>query len=224
MNETALEQVLVPRTGDPPVICSKAPGFEAHTTASGCSLVNSCGRWLVFFSRPADFTTVFTSEFIVAAKRHLEFRELDRELLALSVDSVPAHMAWAHATRHCFGAAIPFPIVEDPSLAIAAAYGMIQPEAIDAATMRVTFIIDPDSIVRAVVWRPMTTGRSVDELLRLVKALQTSDTERAWTPEGWRPGDDLIEPAPLTVDNHSLPAEYDKSPDWYYRIRRETIQ
>jgi len=224
MNETALEQVPAPRAGDPPVICSKAPGFEAHTTASGCSLDNSCGRWLVFFSRPADFTLVSTSEFIASAKRYPEFRELDCKLWALSVDGVSAHIAWAHATRHCFRVAIPFPIVEDPSLAIAAACGMIHPEASDAATVCATVIIDPDGIVRAVVLYPVTTGGSVDELLRLVKALQTSDTEHVLTPDGWRPGDALIEPASLTVDNHSLPAEEDKSPDWYHRIRKETIQ
>ena len=206
----------------PPLIGSRAPGFSARTTMGERTLENYRGRWLVFFSHPADFTPVCTSEFITFSKRFAEFQKLDCDLLALSVDSLSSHIAWVHSIKTQFGVVVPFPIVEDPSMEVAAAYGMIHADAGDAATVRATFVIDPASVIRAIVWYPMTVGRSVNEILRLVQALQTSDTEHAWTPEGWSPGGNLLEPAPLAFD---ATAEYatgaDDAPDWYYRLRKE---
>lgn len=204
----------------PPVIGCKAPGFTARTTMGERTLSGYQGRWLLFFSHPADFTPVCTSEFVALSKLSAEFQKLDCDLLALSVDSLSSHIAWVHAIEQRFGVTIPFPIVEDPSMVIAAAYGMIHPEASDAATVRASFVIDPEGVVRAIVWYPMTIGRSAHELLRLVRALQISDAEQAWTPEGWEPGGDLIEPAPATIAAARTHEPTDDAPDWYYRLRR----
>lgn len=173
------------------------------------------GKWLLFFSHPADFTPVCTSEFVAFAKSIDRFSALHCELLALSVDSLFSHMAWIRSIHEQFGIKIPFPIIEDPSMAIASAYGMIAPHAPDAAMVRAVFVIDPEGIIRAISWYPMTTGRSVSELLRLIEALQTSDAHDVSTPEGWHPGDAVILPPPLTADEAYQRHEH--GTDWYYR-------
>lgn len=221
MTETALDRppspVMSPR---PLLIDAPAPCFTARTTMGDRALDDYRGRWLVFFSHPADFTPVCTSEFVSFAKLYPDFQKLNCDLLALSVDSLFSHIAWVRSIKERFGVSIPFAITEDPSMVIAAAYGMIHPDAGDASTVRATFVIDPDGVIRAMVWYPISTGRSVTEILRLVQALQTSDQESAWTPEGWHPGEDLIEPAPLTLDaTADLPVGAD-APDWYYRLRK----
>jgi peroxiredoxin (alkyl hydroperoxide reductase subunit C) len=173
------------------------------------------GRWLVFFSHPADFTPVCTSEFIAFSRAAARFEELGCALLALSVDSLFSHFAWIRSIHQQFGVAVPFPIIEDPSMAIAAAYGMIAPEAPDAAMVRATFVIDPEGVIRAISWYPMTTGRSVEELLRLLVALQTTDRHGVSTPEGWQSGDDVILPCPLTADQ--VFQSQAEGSDWYFR-------
>lgn len=221
MTETGLDRgparVMHPR---PLLIGSAAPRFSTRTTMGNRSLDDYRGRWLVFFSHPADFTPVCTSEFVAFSKHYREFQELDCDLLALSVDSLFSHIAWVRSIKERFGVSVPFPITEDPSMAIAAAYGMIHPDAGDASTVRATFVIDPEGVIRAMVWYPMSIGRSVAEILRLVHALQTSDREAASTPEGWRPGDDLIEPAPLTTEAAGDREPGTDAPDWYYRVRK----
>ena len=221
MTETVLDRapasVMNPR---PLLIGSPAPRFSTRTTMGNRSLDDYRGRWLVFFSHPADFTPVCTSEFVTFSKLYPEFRKLGCDLLALSVDSLFSHIAWVRSIKERFGVLVPFPITEDPSMVIAAAYGMIHPDAGDASTVRATFVIDPEGIVRAMVWYPMSIGRSVTEILRLVQALQTADKEAASTPEGWQPGDDLIEPAPLTIEAAGDAAPGADAPDWYYRVKK----
>jgi peroxiredoxin 2/4 len=203
---------------EPVVIGSRAPAFSARTTMGNRSLADYRGRWLVFFSHPADFTPVCTSEFLAFSKAGAEFEALGCDLLALSVDSLFSHVAWARAIEAEFQVRVPFPIAEDPSMAIAHAYGMIPPGARDSATVRATFVIDPDGVVRAILWYPMSTGRSVREILRLVEALQTSDEHAVSTPEGWRKGDEVIEAPPLDLREELRPG----SPDfgWFYRTRK----
>lgn len=178
------------------------------------------GRWLVFFSHPADFTPVCTSEFIGFAKAFPKFQEIGCDLLALSVDSLFSHVAWVRSIRDQFGVSIPFPIVEDPSMAIARAYGMIGGDAGDSSTVRATFVIDPDGVIRALTWYPMNIGRNVGEILRLVLALKTSEAEAVMTPEGWLPGEDVIAPAPLTVSDADRVGKNERAEDWYYRLRK----
>lgn len=182
-----------------PLINQPAPEFEAKTTHGIRRLSDYRGRWLVLFSHPADFTPVCTTEFIGFAKAWPRFQELDTDLLGLSIDSLYSHIAWTRTIEEKFGVAIPFPIIDDLSMRVARAYGMIHPDASDTAAVRATFVIDPEGILRAMVYYPMTNGRSVDEFLRIVEALQTSDRERVATPEGWRPGEPVIVPPPSTT-------------------------
>jgi len=116
-----------------------------------------------------------------------------------------------------FGVDIPFPIIEDLSMQVAHDYGMIQPGASDTSTVRATFFIDPESKIRALVYYPMTNGRSVDEFLRLLEALQTSDAHAVATPEGWKPGEKVIVPTPATTTDADarLKAGYETA-DWYF--------
>jgi peroxiredoxin (alkyl hydroperoxide reductase subunit C) len=221
MTDTVVDQAIAPAMNPRPLLIgSPAPRFSTRTTMGDRTLDDYRGRWLVFFSHPADFTPVCTSEFVAFSNLYPEFRKLDCDLLALSVDSLFSHIAWVRSIKERFGVSVPFPITEDPSMAIAAAYGMIHPAARDASTVRATFVIDPEGIIRAMIWYPMSTGRSVAEVLRLVQALQTADKQAASTPEGWQPGNDLIEPAPLTIEAAAVGAPGADAPDWYYRVKK----
>ena len=209
-----MEPTLPERIG-PPLLHDPAPEFQARTTMGDRSLSGYRGQWLLLFSHPADFTPVCTSEFVAFAKAADAFSARSCALLALSVDSLFSHLAWIRSIHAQFGIVVPFPIIEDPSMAIAQAYGMISPRARDSAMVRAIFVIDPEGIIRAISWYPMTTGRSVAELLRLVTALQTTDTHDVSTPEGWQPGQDVILPPPTTASEALAIGEAEG--DWYYR-------
>ncbi|MDP4002687.1 peroxiredoxin [Methylobacterium sp. NEAU K] len=211
--ETSGTPAVVPSTACPPIIGDAAPNFRARTTMGARTLAAYRGRWLVFFSHPADFTPVCTSEFVAFARAHEAFQALDCDLLALSVDSLTSHLAWQHSIEQRFGVRVPFPIVEDPAMGIARAYGMLPAEATSSATVRTTFVIDPEGIVRALIAYPLTVGRSVAEILRLVKALQASDAADISTPEGWQPGEPVLANPPLTSDEVGACGA-----DWYYRL------
>lgn len=191
-----------------------APNFEARTTMGTIRLSDFRGRWLVLFSHPADFTPVCTSEFVGIARAVDRFAALDCALMAVSVDSLYAHFAWVRAIRDAFGVTVNFPIVEDPSLVIGRAYGMISARAADAAAMRSTYFIDPDGIIRAIITYPATIGRSVDEMLRVIAALQRVDSDNIVTPEGWHPGEDVL----LPPDQHQAELmARDDDPFWFCR-------
>ncbi len=208
-------------TPHPPRLNEPAPDFAAETTQGHRRLEDYAGRWLVLFSHPADFTPVCTSEFVAFARMAPRFEALDCDLLGLSVDSRYAHIAWVRNIEQTFGVSIPFPVIEDVSMAIATAYGMIHPGASDTAAVRATFIIDPDGILRATLTYPRTTGRSVAEILRLVQALQVSANHRVATPEGWRPGNPVVAPPPQTTDeaNARVAEGGTFCPDWYFAER-----
>jgi len=183
-----------------PRINEPAPAFAARTTHGVKKLEDYRGKWLVLFSHPADFTPVCTTEFMAFAKRHADFQALNTELLGLSIDSYYSHVAWVRNIKEKFGVEIPFPIIEDLSMEVARSYGMIHPGAADTSAVRATFIIDPEGILRAMVYYPMTNGRSIDEFVRLVAALQTSDVNKVATPEAWQPGDKVILPPPADIE------------------------
>ena len=143
-----------------------APDFVARTTQGDLTLSNLRGHWVILFSHPADFTPVCTSEFIAFARAEPQFRAMNCALVGLSIDSLPSHLAWVDAIRAQFGVVVPFPVVEDPSMVIGRAYGMLDVTAQSSATVRAVYVIDPDGIVRAITWYPMTVGRSVMELMR----------------------------------------------------------
>ena len=204
----------LPRLNEP------APAFDALTTHGRKTLADYKGKWLVLFSHPADVTPVCTTEFMAFATRADEFAALDTELLGLSIDSHYAHIAWMRSIKETFGVEIPFPIIADLDMKVAQSFGMIQPGASDTQAVRATFVIDPKGILRAMVYYPMTNGRSVDEFVRLVKALQTSDEHKVATPENWQPGQDVIVPTPQTADAaEARMSEGFETKDWYFSTR-----
>lgn len=210
-NITSQEVVQFPQLNRP------APNFDALTTDGQKTLADYKGKWLILFSHPADFTPVCTTEFIAFANKADEFRAKGAELLGLSIDSVHSHIAWMRNIKENFGVEITFPIIADLSMQVAKSYGMVQPGASDTSAVRATFIIDPEGILRAMVYYPMSNGRSVDEFLRLLDALQTSDSNSCATPENWKVGEPVIVPPPKTA----AAAEKRKSEgyeytDWYF--------
>ncbi|MFZ5620450.1 MAG: peroxiredoxin [Pseudomonadota bacterium] len=205
------------KTPGMPQINAPAPDFEAKTTHGIKKLSDYKGKWLVLFSHPADFTPVCTTEFMAFAQHYPEFQKLNCELLGLSIDSYYSHIAWVRNIKEKFGIEIPFPIIEDLSMKVANAYGMIHPGAADTSAVRATFIIDDKGVLRAMVYYPMTNGRSIPEFVRLVAALQTSDKNKVATPEGWKPGDKVIVPPPGSAeDAEKRMNEGYECTDWYF--------
>ena len=200
-----------------PRINEPAPAFKAKTTHGERSLDDYKGKWLVLFSHPADFTPVCTTEFMGFAKAADRFKALNCELLGLSIDSVHSHIAWMRSIEEKFGVEITFPIIDDLSMNVARAFGMIHPGASDTSAVRATFLIDPEGVIRAMVYYPMSNGRSVDEFVRLLTALQTSDGNKVATPENWQPGEPVIVPPPATAEAAKARKDegYDYT-DWYF--------
>jgi len=210
----ATQTVALPRINEP------APVFDALTTHGRKTLEDYRGKWLILFSHPADFTPVCTTEFMAFARRADDFAALNTDLLGLSIDSHYAHIAWVRSIKESFGVDIPFPIIADLDMKVAQAYGMIQPGASDTQAVRATFVIDPEGMLRAMVYYPMTNGRSIDEVYRLVQALQTSETHGVATPENWTPGEDVIVPTPQTTDAaEARMGEGFETKDWYFSTR-----
>lgn len=189
-----------------------APDFMARTSMGDRTLSQYRGQWLIFFSHPADFTPVCTTEFMALAKAADRFAALNCALLGLSVDSLFSHLAWVRAIRDAFGVTINFPIVEDPSMIVGRAYGMIDETTQDSSAIRSTYFIDPDGIIRAITTYPHNVGRSVEEMLRMVAALQRASSDDVLTPEGWRPGEPVLVP-PVTVNG-----VLDQEADWFCKM------
>jgi peroxiredoxin (alkyl hydroperoxide reductase subunit C) len=203
-----------------PHLNEPAPAFKALTTHGERSLADYKGKWLILFSHPADFTPVCTTEFIGFAKAAETFRKMNCELLGLSIDSVFSHLAWTQNIKDKFGVEIPFPIIEDIKMEVAGAYGIVHPGAADTQAVRATFFIDPNGILRAMVYYPMSNGRSIDEFVRLLQAMQTSDKNKVATPAGWTPGCEVIVPPPKTAEAVAKRAsEGYKMVDWYYSTK-----
>ena len=204
-----------------PRLNEAAPDFSAKTTHGDRSLADYKGKWLILFSHPADFTPVCTTEFIGFAKAAETFKAMNCELIGLSIDSLYSHLAWTQNIKDKFGVEIPFPIIEDIKMEVASAYGMVHPGAADTQAVRATFFIDPDGILRAMVYYPMSNGRSIDEFVRLLQAMQTSDAHKVATPEGWTPGCEVIVPPPKTAEAVAKRvSEGFKTVDWYYSTRQ----
>lgn len=202
----------LPRLNEP------APEFEATSTQGPIKLSDFKGKWVVLFSHPADFTPVCTTEFVEFAKRKADFDRLNAQLVGVSIDSIYAHIAWVRNIEQNFGVKIDFPVIADLDMKVATKFGMIHPGAASTATVRCVFIIDDKGIVRAMVYYPLTNGRSIDELLRVVEALQTTDKNACATPANWRPGEKVIVPAPLTQEAAAERAagSAGEATDWYF--------
>ena len=193
--ETPTPVTGMPRIGDP------APSFTATTTQGDISFPSDyVGRWVILFSHPADFTPVCTSEFMTFASMQKEFAAYNTELVGLSVDGLYSHIAWLRtikdkiAFRDMRDVEVTFPLIDDVSMEIAQKYGMIMPGEDSTKAVRAVFVIDPKAVIRAIIYYPLSLGRNFDELLRVVKALQTADHFEVATPADWRPGDAVIVP------------------------------
>jgi peroxiredoxin (alkyl hydroperoxide reductase subunit C) len=214
------EMVRIPLIGDP------APAFKAETTHGTINFPEDYqGRWVILFSHPADFTPVCTTEFMTFASIASRLKALNTELLGLSIDSNFSHIAWVRAIkekarfRDMANVDIPFPIIADLKMDVARKYGMVQPNASSTQAVRSVFFIDPQAKVRALIYYPPSNGRSFQEIMRLLIALQTSDKYGVATPADWQPGEEVIVPPPGTTANaearvQGAGEEY-RCVDWY---------
>lgn len=200
------------------------PDFEAKTTHGMLKLSEwNKDKWVILFSHPADFTPVCTTEFVAFAKLHEEFEKRQVALLGNSVDSVYSHIAWVRNVKERFGVEIPFPIIADLDQQVARKFGMIHEASSDTAAIRAVYFIDPDRVLRAMIYYPLNVGRNFDELLRVVDALQTSDEHGVACPADWRPGDPVIVSAPATdAGAEQRMNEGDKYDvvDWYFSTKK----
>lgn len=204
MTEQALS---LPRIGD------MAPDFTAMTTQGQIQFHKWKGNsWAILFSHPADFTPVCTTELTEFARRSEEFERRKVKLIGLSIDSIHAHLAWRENMREKLGVTINYPLISDIDMSVARKYGMIHPGEGATVTVRAVFVIDPNHTIRALVYYPLNTGRNIDEIIRLVDALQTADGKGVACPVNWRPGDKVIVPPPKTeteVEERKAHKEYE---------------
>jgi peroxiredoxin (alkyl hydroperoxide reductase subunit C) len=214
-----------------PLIGDDAPSFKATTTQGEINFPEDYkGKWVILFSHPADFTPVCTTEFMTFATMADEFRELNTELIGLSVDSLYAHIAWLRKIQDLEWngmkkVEVKFPLIEDIRMEVANKYGMIQPGQSNTQAVRAVFIIDPNAKIRTILYYPLSTGRNFDEIKRIIIALQKADTDKVATPANWHPGDDVIVPTAgscgtakermenQTDDNYCL--------DWFMCFKKE---
>ena len=189
-----------------PLIEDDAPAFKAVTTEGPINFPDDYkGKWVILFSHPADFTPVCTTEFMTFASMQEDFRKINTELIGLSIDSVYAHIAWLKRIEEKIeykgmkNLEVKFPVIEDLKMDVAKKYGMIQPNASTTQAVRAVFIIDPEAKIRTILYYPQSTGRNMQEIKRIVMALQKNAAEKVATPANWQPGDDVIIPAPSSM-------------------------
>ncbi len=195
--ETTSEQA-----GRIPLIGERFPEMEVKTTQGTMKLpTDYTGKWFILFSHPADFTPVCTTEFLAFAKRAERFEALDTKLIGLSIDQVFSHIKWVEWIEDNLKVSVNFPVIADDVGKVASQLGMIH-SARAANTVRAVFIVDPNSIIRLIIYYPQEVGRSIDEVVRSLTALQYSDSNKVSTPENWPNneflGDKVIIPPPRT--------------------------
>ena len=200
------------------LIGEEAPDFEAVTTDGPIKFSEwAKDSWVILFSHPADFTPVCTTEFMAFADIHPELQKKNVKLIGLSIDSIYSHIAWIRAIKEKLGKDIPFPIIEDLSMNVARKYGMIHPAQSGTAAVRAVFFIDPKFKLRALIYYPLSNGRNMQEILRVIDAFQTSDKHGVATPANWTPGQEVIVPPPKTTEQAEkrLKEGYDCA-DWFF--------
>jgi peroxiredoxin (alkyl hydroperoxide reductase subunit C) len=204
-----------------PIIGEAAPDFDAITTQGPIKLSDLKGKWVVMFSHPADFTPVCTTEFMAFAQVADELKALNVQLIGLSIDSVPSHLAWIRNLKEKMGVQITFPIIADLDMKIAKTYGMIHPGSSSTATVRTVFFIDDKGTLRAMFYYPLTNGRYMPEIIRLIKAFQTTDTYGVSTPANWQPGDKVVVPPPKTAaEMEKRMSEGYECKEWYLCFKK----
>lgn len=214
-----------------PLIGDKAPEFKALTTKGTVNFPEDYkGKWVLFFSHPSDFTPVCTTEFMTLASMEEEFREMNVELLGLSVDSLYSHIAWLRKIEELEWKGmkqvkINFPVIADLNTKVSTLYGMLQPNVSSTQAVRAVFVVDPEGIIRAIIYYPLTTGRNFDEIKRMIQGLQKSDATHCSTPANWKPGEDLIISTPVTVEDAEAGMasenEDEYALDWFLRFRKD---
>jgi len=189
-----------------PLIGDPAPEFVAQTTNGTVNFpADYAGKWVILFSHPNDFTPVCTTEFITFQSKREEFKKMNTEIIGLSIDTIHSHIAWLRTIKEKIefrgikNQEINFPLIADIKMHVAKIYGMLQPNASTTQAVRAVFVIDPKGIVRAILYYPLTTGRNFDELKRIVVALQTADAFKVATPADWKPGENVVIGAPVTM-------------------------
>lgn len=184
----------IPRIGD------LAPDFKANTTQGPIQFHEWQGdKWVVLFSHPADFTPVCTTEISEFARRAGEFDARNTKLIGLSIDSIHSHLAWLESIRDRMGVEVPFPMIADLDTKVAQEFGMLHPNESETLTVRAVFVIDPAHKVRAMIYYPLSNGRNMDEIIRLIDSLQAATKNGIATPVNWHPGEKVIVPATTTV-------------------------
>ncbi|MGF3522442.1 MAG: peroxiredoxin [Candidatus Bathyarchaeia archaeon] len=208
-----------------PKIGDKVPDFEAATTQGNIKLSNFKGKWVIVFSHPADFTPVCTTEFVAFANINEELKKRNVQLIGLSIDSLYSHIAWLRRIKEKLGVDIPFPVIADLDMKVAKLFGVIHPGESTTSAIRCVFFIDPEMTLRAMVYYPLNVGRNMDEILRVLIALQTADTYKVAMPANWRPGDKVIVPPPNTMDAaEKRSAEGFEYIDWFLCKKELTVK
>lgn len=221
-----------------PHLGEKAPAFEAVTTQGKIKFPEDFkGKWVILFSHPADFTPVCTSEFMAFGKMQQEFEDLNCQLIGLSVDGNSSHIAWLRTIKEKIeykgmkNIDVQFPLIDDVSMNVSKLYGMIQPNESATKAVRAVFFIDPNAVLRAMIYYPLSLGRNFDEIKRVLIALQTSDNFGVSTPADWRPGDEVIVPAPNTINaSYERMANKDEDItcyDWFFctkKLSKEQVE
>ncbi|MBD3405813.1 MAG: peroxiredoxin [Candidatus Lokiarchaeota archaeon] len=200
------------------LIGEQVPDFETNTTHGHIKFSEwAKDSWVILFSHPADFTPVCTTEFIGFSEIHPELKKRNVKLIGLSIDSVYSHIAWVRTIKEKMGVDIPFPIIEDLSMDVAKKYGMLHPAQSSTSAVRAVFFIDPEFKLRALIYYPLSNGRSMSEILRIIDAFQTSDKHGVATPANWEPGKEVIVPPPKTQEaaEKRLAEGYDCK-DWFF--------
>ncbi len=213
-----------------PLIGEKAPSFQAETTQGTLNFPDDYeGKWVILFSHPADFTPVCTTEFMTFATMQPEFERLNCKLIGLSIDSTYSHIAWLRTIREKIeykgmkGVEVTFPVISDLKMDVSKAFGMLQPAASTTQAVRAVFIMDPEATVRAILYYPLSNGRNMDEIKRILIAMQHSDEHGVATPANWRLGDDVIVPPPgscgSAAERVEKPDKGAKVLDWFLTLK-----
>jgi len=214
-----------------PLIGEQAPSFKAVTTQGEINFpADYSGKWVILFSHPADFTPVCTTEFMTFGSMTDDFKALNTELVGLSVDSLYAHIAWLRKIQELEwngkkNIEVKFPLIEDIRMDVAKKYGMIQPGQSNTQAVRAVFFIDPNGIIRTILYYPLSLGRNFDEIKRIIQALQKADSDKCATPADWRVGDDVIIPTAGSCGTAKARMESKDDDkyclDWFMCFKRE---
>ncbi len=204
-----------------PLLGEKFPFITVQTTQGQMTLPGDFkGKWFILFSHPADFTPVCTTEFVAFAQKADTFKKMNVELIGLSVDQVFSHIKWLDWIKDNLNVEIPFPVIADSAEEVSKALGMIHPGKSNSNTVRAVFVVDPEGFLRLMIYYPQEIGRNVDEIIRAVKALQTSDKYGVATPENWPEnkliGDHVIIPPATDIEEAGKRKKQDGCFDWWF--------